>query len=81
MAARSFDETEKARVRGSAAVSQSVTVVPRKRNGAAPRSVAPIKGQSVELTPARFLVIPVLLGNRPDMVVAWPGAVSVMAWS
>ena len=34
-----------------------------------------------KLTPAEFETIPVLAGKRPDIVLACPGAVSVIAWS
>ena len=81
IAPRSLYDTESARVFGSAAVSQSVSVVPWNRNGAAPSPGEPRRGQVESFTPAVLRVMPVLRGNRPDIVLAWPGAVSVMAWS
>ena len=72
MAPRSLADTDSTFVAGLAATSQSVRVVPRNRMGDAPMSLDPISGESRSFTPATFRVIPVLRGNRPDMVLAWP---------
>ena len=44
-------------------------------------SGAPMSGASAVFTPWLFITIPVCTGKRPDSVAAWPGAVSVIAWS
>jgi hypothetical protein len=81
IAPRSFLDTDNTRVRESFAVSQSVSVVPRKRNGDAPSPCAPMSGEFGSSTPVRLVEIPVRTGNRPDIVAECPGAVSVIPWS
>src|SRR6202022_3977541 len=79
IAARSFLETERTRVRGSFAISQSASVVPRKRNGEAPSPGASTRLTVVSFTPAVFADMPVCTGYRPDNITECPGAVSVIA--
>ena len=79
IAPRSLRLTESARERGSAAMSQSMSVVPRKRKGDAPTPLLPIMGCVRSFTPALLRTMPVCRGKRPDMVLACPGAVSVVA--
>ena len=59
IAARSFLETDSTLVRGSLAISQSVSVVPRKRNGDAPTPGASSSVVVLSATPAVFAEIPV----------------------
>ena len=68
-------------VRASRLRIQSVSVEPRKRKGDAPGPVEPMSGACGSPTPVELVTIPVLRGKRPESVLAWPGAVSVMAWS
>src|SRR5438105_1524513 len=81
MAPRSLPDTDSARAAGSAALSQSNSSVPRNRAGDAPIPVTPMSGMAESCTPARLRMMPVCAGQRPDRIVAWPGAVSVIAWS
>src|SRR6476659_11008695 len=81
IAPRSLRETDSARERAFVFCSQSISVVPRNRLGDAPGAPPPITGAVGSSTPAEFWTIPVLRGNRPDIVEAWPGAVSVIPGS
>ncbi len=47
----------------------------------APMSPDPINGALGSFTPAELAAMPVCTGKRPDIAAAWPGAVSVLAWS
>src|SRR2546430_3773367 len=76
MAPRSLPDTESARAAGSAALSQSNSSAPRNRAGDAPIPVTPMSGVAESCTPARLRMMPVCAGQRPDKIVAWPGAVS-----
>ena len=79
MAPRSLRDTDSARDRGSFVRSQSVSVVPRNRNGDAPGPPPPTIGDLGSPTPSAFATMPVCAGKRPDIVTECPGAVSVMA--
>ena len=59
IAARSFLETESTRVRESLAISQSTSVVPRKRNGDAPTPGASMSETVLSIAPALLAVMPV----------------------
>ena len=52
---------------------------PRQRKGDAPGPSLPISGACGSCTPAALRTIPVRAGKRPERVLAWPGAVSVIA--
>ncbi len=60
MAPRSLRETESTRVRWSASVIQSVSVLPSNRNGEAPTPSACSSGASEVFTPTPLAWIPVL---------------------
>ena len=79
IAPRSFRLTDSARVDGSTALSQSTSVVPRKRRGDAPGPAVPISVASESCTPSELRMMPVCAGHIPERIVAWPGAVSVTA--
>jgi hypothetical protein len=68
MAPRSLRETDSARERGSFFVSQSIRTVPRNRHGDAPTAPPPMSGVFGSSTPSVFCTMPVLRGNRPDIV-------------
>jgi len=79
IAPRSLRDTDRARDRGSLTRIQSISVPPRNRNGEAGAPPPPMTGAWGSSTPRLFETMPVLRGNRPDVPVACPGAVSVIA--
>ena len=81
IAPRSLRLTDRARAVGSAALSQSNSVVPRKRRGDAPGPVTSSSAAAESCTPCELRMMPVWAGHSPDKIVEWPGAVSVTAWS
>ena len=60
---------------------QSNSAVPRNRRGEAPGPFDSSSGAVESGTPSSFRTMPVDHGLRPEPTVAWPGAVSVTAWS
>ena len=52
-----------------------------KRRGDAPVAFDPINGAVTSGTPRLLETISVCTGSRPESMVEWPGAVSVMPWS
>jgi hypothetical protein len=81
MAPRSLRDTDSTRESGLRTRSQSTSVVPRNRSGDAPAPRPPMRGEPGSLAPSELRMMPCEAGLRPASTVAWPTAVSVIAWS